>query len=93
MTALSIITLLTARLLEKSAPAFTLKGRLQIGMDADITVFDLATIEAKTTYEQPHKASIGVQTLLIDGQVVIENGALSGVVFPGQHVLATPRRR
>jgi hypothetical protein len=92
MTALSKITLLPAQLLEKSAPTFRLKGRLQIGMDADITVFDLATIAAKTTYEQPHNASVGVQTLLVGGQIVIENGEILGDAFPGQHVLATPRR-
>lgn len=93
MTALSKITLLPAQLLEKSAPAFRLKGRLQIGMDADITVFDLATIAAKTTYEQPHNASVGIQTLLVDGQLVIENGEIRDDIFPGQHVLATPRRK
>lgn len=92
MTALSKITLLPAQLLEKSAPAFRLKGRLQIGMDADITVFDLATIAAKTSYEQPHNASVGIQTLLVDGKIVIKNGEILGDAFPGQHVLATPLR-
>lgn len=93
MTALSKITLLPAQLLEQSAPAFRLKGRLQIGMDADIAVFNLATIAAKTTYEQPHNASVGVQTLLVDGQIVIENGKLIENVYSGKHVLATPRRK
>jgi len=93
MTALSKITLQPAQLLEPAAPVFRLKGRLQIGMDADITVFDPATIAARTTYAQPHNASVGVQTLLVNGQIVIENGAIVDGIYPGRQLMATPRNK
>ena len=43
MTALRKMTLLPAQRLEKHAPAFHDKGRIRVGADADITVFDAAT--------------------------------------------------
>ncbi|QJB69348.1 amidohydrolase family protein [Parasphingorhabdus halotolerans] len=92
MTALSKMTLQPAQLLEKTAPVFRLKGRLQIGMDADITVFNPKTIRANTTYENPHQASTGVRYLLVGGEIVIEDGTIVPDVFPGQHLFATPRK-
>ena len=91
MTALSKMSLQPAQLLEKAAPVFRLKGRLQIGMDADITIFDPNTIRAKTTYLDPHQASSGVNWLLVDGRVVIADGKMKADVFPGQFLKATPR--
>lgn len=90
MTALSKITLQPAQLLEKAAPAFRLKGRLQIGMDADITVFDPMVIKDMATYENPHQPSIGVTHLLVNGKFVIKNGDLEGGAFPGRQIFASP---
>ncbi len=90
MTALSKITLQPAQLLEKAAPAFRLKGRLQIGMDADITVFDPLVIKDMATYENPHQPSIGVTHLLVNGKFVIKNGDLEGNAFPGRQIFASP---
>ncbi|HLN98873.1 MAG TPA: hypothetical protein VK208_10460 [Pyrinomonadaceae bacterium] len=36
---------LPATILEETAPQMRNKGRLQVGMDADITVFDPATVQ------------------------------------------------
>ncbi|MEP2990739.1 MAG: amidohydrolase family protein [Parasphingorhabdus sp.] len=90
MTALSKMTLQPAQLLEKAAPVFRLKGRLQLGMDADITIFDPKTIRANTTYLDPHQASTGVKWLLVDGQIMIDNGTMKSDVYPGQFLKATP---
>ncbi len=90
MTALSKITLQPAQLLEKAAPAFRLKGRLQIGMDADITVFDAAVIKDMATYDKPHQPSIGITHLLVNGQFVIKNGYLEDSTFPGRQIFASP---
>jgi hypothetical protein len=46
------------------------KGRLQVGMDADITVFDPTTVEDSAPYEQPNQTSVGVKYLLIKGAFV-----------------------
>jgi len=93
MTALSKMTLQPAQLLEKAAPVFRLKGRLQIGMDADVVIFDPKTIRANTTYLDPHQASTGVNWLLVGGEIVLENGAIRPKTFPGQFLKATPRRQ
>lgn len=93
MTALSKMTLQPAQLLEKAAPTFRLKGRLQIGMDADIAVFDPKTIAAKTTYENPHQKSVGVRHLLVNGAAVIKDGEMVKASYPGQFLFATPRGR
>ncbi len=93
MTALSKMTLLPARLLEKAAPIFRLKGRIQIGMDADITIFDPALIAAKTTYEKPHQQSVGVTELLVGGVPVINDGKMRKDIYPGQQLFASPRKR
>lgn len=89
MVALSKITLQPAQLLEKAAPAFRLKGRLQIGMDADIIVFDPLLVQDKATYENPHQASIGVTHLLVNGQFVIKKGNLESKVFPGRQIFGS----
>ena len=52
------------------------KGRLQEGMDADIVVFDPETISDVGTYEKPNQPAVGVQTLLVNGGLVVQNGEL-----------------
>ena len=56
------------------------------GMDADITVFDPATVQDQATYERPNQISRGVKDLLVGGIFVIRNGALDTNAFPGQPV-------
>jgi N-acyl-D-glutamate deacylase len=77
---------LPAKLLEETAPQMKKKGRLQVGMDADVTVFDPATIQDRATYKQPNQMSVGVKYLLVNGTLVIRNGELDTKAFPGQPV-------
>ena len=60
MTALRKMTLMPAQRLEKRAPVFLKKGRIRIGADADITVFDPAKIIDKATFEDPLQYSDGI---------------------------------
>jgi N-acyl-D-aspartate/D-glutamate deacylase len=53
MTALRKMTLMPAQRLEKRAPIFRNKGRIRVGADADITVFDPDKIIDKATYYGP----------------------------------------
>jgi N-acyl-D-glutamate deacylase len=77
---------LPAKLLEETAPQMKKKGRLQVGMDADITVFDPTTVQDRATYARPNQTSAGVKYLLVNGAFVIRNGELDARVFPGQPV-------
>jgi N-acyl-D-glutamate deacylase len=74
---------LPAKLLEETTPQMKKKGRLQVGMDADITVFDPETVEDRATYERPNQTSVGVKYVLVNGNLVIRDGELDANAFPG----------
>ncbi|HEV8356025.1 MAG TPA: D-aminoacylase [Gemmatimonadales bacterium] len=61
------------------------RGMLKAGMKADIVIFDPATIADKATFEKPHQLSVGVRTVLVNGVVVLQDGAHTGA-RPGQVV-------
>jgi len=85
--ALAKITIRPARRLEGIAPAMRYKGRLQMGADADITIFDPNTIIDKATFEGGLKFSEGIQHVLVNGTFVLKNTKTIGNVFPGQPIL------
>jgi N-acyl-D-aspartate/D-glutamate deacylase len=84
MTALRKMTLMPAQRLEKRAPVFKDKGRIRIGADADITVFDPARVIDKATYEEPLQYSEGIQFVLVHGVPVVKDGHLVDGVSPGR---------
>ena len=84
MTALRKMTLMPAQRLEKRAPAFRNKGRIRVGADADITVFDPDRIIDKATYEEPLQYSEGIQFVLVNGTLVVKDGKFVEGVFPGR---------
>ncbi|HKV24092.1 MAG TPA: amidohydrolase family protein [Candidatus Acidoferrum sp.] len=84
MTALRKMTLLPAQRLERRAPAFRNKGRIRVGADADITVFDPERVIDKATYENPLQYSEGIEFVLVNGVPVLKNGELVQGVFPGR---------
>ncbi len=84
MTALRKMTLMPAQRLEAHAPVFKDKGRIRIGADADITIFDPNRIIDKATYEKPLQYSEGIQFVLVNGVLVVNDGRLVDGVFPGR---------
>jgi N-acyl-D-amino-acid deacylase len=54
------------------------RGRVAEGALADLTVFDPQTITDRATYEDPHRFSIGVQHVVINGVVVMREASLTG---------------
>jgi len=50
------------------------RGRLQVGLAADITVFDPQTIAPRATYLNPIQLSQGVQHVLVHGEIALKNG-------------------
>jgi N-acyl-D-aspartate/D-glutamate deacylase len=84
MLALRKMTLMPAQRLEKRAPVFKDKGRIRVGADADITVFDPARIIDKATYDEPLQYSEGIQFVLVNGVAVLRDGQFVDGVFPGR---------
>ncbi len=76
MDALRKMTVQPVQRLEPGAPALKRKGRLSPGMDADVTVFDPATILDRATFQNPRQYSVGVQAVIVNGKVVVKDGAL-----------------
>lgn len=62
------------------------KGRLKVGADADITVFDPARVKDRATFEKPAQASAGMVYVLVNGAVVVKNGAVQEGVAPGRPI-------
>ncbi|MEO5583415.1 MAG: amidohydrolase family protein [Saprospiraceae bacterium] len=86
MTAIEKMTLLPAKRLESIAPMMRFKGRIQIGADADITVFNPNTVIDKGTFENGPTFSEGIEYVIVNGMFVLKNGKTVGNVFPGQAV-------
>ena len=89
MDAIRKLSLMPAQRLEKLAPVFRNKGRLKVGADADITVFDPLTVTDKATYQQPALPSVGFLHVLVHGVPVVANGVLMEGTHPGQGARAT----
>ena len=88
MDAIRKMTVLPAQQLEARAPAMRNKGRLRAGADADITIFDPATVTDHATYEHPDAPSTGIQYVLVRGVLVVKGGRVVGGVTPGRAVRA-----
>jgi hypothetical protein len=84
MTALRKMTLLPAQRLEKRAPVFKGKGRIRVGADADITIFDAGRVIDKATFDEPLQHSEGIQFVLVNGVAVVKDGQLVEGIFPGK---------
>lgn len=54
------------------------KGRLEVGADADINVFDLAQIHEQATYADPKQCSFGMDTVFVSGIKAVSGGKLTG---------------
>jgi len=86
MTGIKKITLLPAKRLEDIAPMMRFKGRIQIGADADITIFNPNTVVDKGTFESGPAFSEGIEYVIVNGVIVLKNGKTVANVFPGQPV-------
>jgi N-acyl-D-aspartate/D-glutamate deacylase len=84
--ALGKMTIMPAKRLEAKAPALRLKGRLQRGADADITVFDPATVLDRATVDDPAQEAAGISYVLVLGQVVKDLEGVHKDVLPGEPI-------
>ncbi|MDP1571458.1 MAG: amidohydrolase family protein [Vicinamibacterales bacterium] len=87
MDALRRMTVEPARRLEQRTPAMANKGRVRVGADADLTIFDPATVIDRATYEDATIPSAGIPYVIVGGEVVVDGGAL-GDARPGRAIRA-----
>jgi N-acyl-D-aspartate/D-glutamate deacylase len=81
------MTLDPARRLQARVPSMADKGRLRVGADADITIFDPETVIDRSTYEDATLAARGIPFVIVGGAVVVDGGEVTGT-RPGSAVRA-----
>ena len=86
MDALAKMTIMPARRLERIDPDMKNKGRIRVGADADLTIFDPDRVIDKATFEGPPRYSEGIRYVLVNGVGVVKDGQLQGGVEPGRPV-------
>ena len=91
--ALAKMTIMPAKRFGTKVPALQRKGRMQMGADADITVFDAARIVDTATFEKGLTFSAGIDFVLVNGIAVVRNGKTVPNTFPGRAVLGNYAER
>jgi formylmethanofuran dehydrogenase subunit A len=90
MEALKKMTIMPARRLESIAPMMRQKGRLQVGTDADITIFNPNTIIDRADFKGL-QFSEGVEYVLVNGVLVVNKGENVEGANPGKPVIGRYR--
>jgi len=67
------------------------RGAIQPDYWADIVIFDPDKILDLATYTEPEKYPVGIDYVLVNGQVVVDHGEHTGA-RPGQ-ILSNPKKR
>jgi len=62
------------------------KGRMQVGMDADITIFDPETVKDNSTPQYGARPTTGIPYVLVNGTVVVKDSKVLKGVYPGQPI-------
>ena len=88
MDAIRKMTLMPAQRLEARVPAMRQKGRLRVGADADITIFDAGRVLDRSTYREPSLSPVGIQHVIVNGVSVVANGQAVEAVAPGKAIRA-----
>jgi len=56
------------------------RGLIREGMCADIVIFDPKRVVDKASYVNPHRYSVGIEYVLVNGKVTIDKGEHTGVL-------------
>ena len=81
MDALRKMTLMPAQRLNLAN-----KGRVKVGADADIAVFDPARVIDRATFDKPAQSSDGIPYVMVNGVLVVKNGEIQKGVAPGRGI-------
>lgn len=86
--ALRKMTLMPAQRLERRVPAMRNKGRIRVGADADLTIFDPATVIDRATFREPLQPSAGIRYVIVGGALAVEDGSFNDAVAAGRPIRA-----
>jgi hypothetical protein len=92
MSAISKMSYMIADFLEKNGcPQMAKKGRIQEGMDADITMFDPNTVTDNSTMKDGGLPSTGIPYVVVNGQLVVKDSEVLDV-FAGQAIYGSEKQ-
>jgi N-acyl-D-aspartate/D-glutamate deacylase len=77
------MSLLPAERLSSVAPMMKMKGRIKVGADADLAIFDAARVIDRATFENPAQYSEGFRYVMVNGTFVVRDGKLVDGAKPG----------
>lgn len=87
MSAISKMSYMPAKFLEENGiEQMSKKGRIQVGADADITLFNPETVTDNSTLKQPGLPSTGIPYVVVSGTVIVEDSKVLEGVFPGKAI-------
>jgi N-acyl-D-aspartate/D-glutamate deacylase len=91
MDALRKMTVMPAKRLEARVPQMRDKGRLRIGADADLVIFDPARVIDRSTYQRQSLPPDGIAHVIVAGIEVVSGGRIVEGAAPGRAVRAPVR--
>ncbi len=88
MEAVAKLSYYQAKFIEDMVPQMRVRGRIQPGMVADITIFDPATVTDNSDYPVGKGAlpSTGIPYVIVNGTIVVEDSKVLKDVYPGQPI-------
>ena len=91
MTAISKMSYQYAKFLEDNGvPQMANKGRIKVGADADITIFDPDTVRDNSSLDKGKNAqpTTGIPYVVVNGTVVVKDSKVLAGVYPGRPIRA-----
>ena len=87
MLAISKMTYMPAKFMEDNGiPQMAHKGRLQVGADADVTVFDPDTVKQVATPANGGLPSTGIPYVVVNGTIIVKDSKVLKGVYPGKPI-------